>query len=293
MNVYEKQVKALNDRRRAALDAGQIAWQTALQNDDALYAAFKAYQADMISAAKGERNTIDSTRKELSERIKKAGLERSMFEPPFECELCRDTGRVNGRYCRCVVKRAINADRSNLALDAVDFESAAKTAPSAAVKKAYDTAKRYVAGDKPFLVILGAPGSGKTVLASATATMMIENGSSAVTVTAFGFLRRALDYHTQFAINDYVDGFTPMLDCDLLVIDDLGTESMLKNVTREYLYTVVNERWRMQKRTIVTSNLSLAQLNARYGENIFSRLVDRSRAVCISVDTKNARIKQE
>ncbi|MDE7464422.1 MAG: ATP-binding protein, partial [Clostridiales bacterium] len=202
-------------------------------------------------------------------------------------------GIINGKYGICVVKRGINSDRVNLAISPVDFDEAEKTAPTAAIKKAYALAREYVADNnaKPFFILLGAPGTGKTVLSSAIVGAAMENGASAVAVTAFDFVRRALDYHTQFSIQDYTDRFTPMLDCDILVIDDLGTESLLKNVTKEYLYTVINERWLNKKRTVITTNRTPSELNARYGESIFSRMCDKSRATVLSVDGKNARIK--
>ncbi len=81
-----------------------------------------------------------------------------------------------------------------------------------------------------------------------------------------------------------------MLDCDVLVIDDLGTESTLKNVTKEYLYTVINERWLHGKTTVITTNLTPAELMNRYGESIASRILDKNKAIALLLDTKNTRI---
>ncbi len=128
------------------------------------------------------------------------------------------------------------------------------------------------------------------MLAAATATALMQKGMSAVTVTAFDLVRRALDYHTQFSIENYIDRFTPMLDCDVLVIDDLGKENMLKNVTLEYLYAVVNERWLNKKNTIITSNLAPDAILARYGEAITSRLLDKNLSRNFMIKGKNARL---
>lgn len=293
MNVYEKAVSELRDNRREALDSAHLAWQTAVSENDALYAAFCAYQEQMIAAARNKPNTLAAEELNLKSAITASGFDLSTFSPPYACEKCKDTGKVDGKYCRCVIRRVIKADRGNLAMSPVDFESAEKSAPTAAIKKAYGLAREYVSSRaaKPFFVIIGTPGTGKTYLAAAILGAAMARGEATVAVTAFDFVRRALDYHTQFSIPDYTDRFTPMLDCDLLVIDDLGTESMLKNVTREYLYTVINERWKSGKRTVITSNLTPSELNARYGENIFSRMCDTSRAVLLSVDAKNTRLK--
>ncbi len=293
MNSYDREIIRIKDRRREALDRALIAWQNALRDSDELYAAFTAYQEQMLLSAQCLKNTLDESRQKLRAAIAEAGLDEKQFDPPCACEKCKDTGRVNGRYCRCVIKAVINSDRQSFTLPVTDFKKAKASAPNAAIKKIYGVAEDYIKsypGGKPFMILTGSPGTGKTVLASAIATSLMDRGASAVSVTAFDFVRRALDYHTQFSIPDYVDRFTPMLDCDVLVIDDLGTESMLKNVTLEYLYTVVNERWLQKKYTVVTTNRTAAELNRRYGESIFSRLCDKSRAYFLSADSKNARI---
>ena len=137
---------------------------------------------------------------------------------------------------------------------------------------------------------MGSSGTCKTMLASDIATEMISRGAATVTVSAFDMVKRAKDYHTQFAIEDYRDLFTPMLDCDLLVIDDLGTETILKNITHEYFYTLINERWLRRRNTVITSNLSPNDLIKRYGEAVFSRLCDKTKAELFIVAAKNARI---
>ncbi len=294
MNIYERTAQAVRDRRKNRIDAARIAEREALRTNDALYAAFRFYHAEMIKAAQKLPNTLDEARAEYNAALSEYGLSPEAFDPPYECELCKDTGKIGGRYCPCVIKRVIKSDAENLSLPVVDFDKAASTAPSA-LKKVYDAARGYTDGypdgKYKFFVTVGASGTGKTVLASAIATALMQKGAATVTVTAFGFTRRALDYHTQFSIPDYIDRFTPMIDCDVLVIDDLGTESMLKNVTKEYLYTVINERWQKGKHTVITANLSPAEIIARYGENIFSRMFDKKSTLSFSVTAANNRIK--
>lgn len=297
MNIYEKQARMIRDERRMTEDGAHIAWKNALYSDDGLYNAFVAYQAEMIKAAQKKQNDEKSAAKRVEAEMKRLGLDRSMFEPPYNCDKCRDTGMVGGRYCSCVIGRVIKADKENLSLPLVDFDEAEKTAPSGALKKAYSVARTLIAEypdcKKPFFVLAGASGTGKTHLAAAVATSFMKRGASVVTVTAFSFVRRALEYHTQFSIPDYTDRFTPMLDCDVLAIDDLGTESTLKNVTKEYLYTVVNERWRSRKPTVITTNLNAAELMNRYGESISSRMLDKSCSQILHFgnNAKNARIE--
>ncbi len=292
MNIYDKTVADIRDRRRAELDEAQIYWQNLLRSDEALHAAYLNFQRETIKSAKGEENNLSAAKETLSAELKRLGYKESDFYPPCRCKVCNDTGRVNGNYCKCVIRAVIDADKSNHTLPEVDMGSAARTAPGA-IKKAYSAALEYIKSfpnGKPFFTLLGAPGTGKTVLASAIATEFMQKGASAVSVTAFDFVRRSLDFHTQFNIEKYVDRFTPMLDCDLLVIDDLGKETVLKNVTMEYLYTVVNERWLNKKYTVVTSNLEPSAVLARYGESVTSRLFDKNRSVGFVVKGKDSRL---
>ena len=295
MTIYEKYAKIIRDERRMAEDGAHIAWKNALRSDDGLYEAFRAYQAEMIKAAQKQLNDEKGAAKRVEKEMKRMGLDKSMFEPPYACKKCHDTGIAGGKYCSCVINRVIKADKENFTLPLIDFDKAEASAPSTALKKAYAISRGLVADfpecKKPFLVLAGASGTGKTYLAAATATSLMSRGASVVTVTAFSFVRRALEYHTQFSIPDYVDRFTPMLDCDVLVIDDLGTESTLKNVTKEYLYTVINERWRAHKITVITTNLTAAELMSRYGESISSRMLDKASSQVLYFNGTNKRLK--
>lgn len=290
MNAYRRAVKDVTDTRRADLDAGLQKWRQYLAENKSLHAAFTEYQNAAVLNAQKLPNNLAEARKKLAAEAKALGITKQTIEPPCRCEKCNDTGYVNGKYCSCVVKRVIEENGENLILPQIDFDGAQKTAP-AAIAKVYAAARKYVDEfpdnvKKPFFMIVGSSGTGKTVLAAAIAAEFMKKGGSAVTVTAFDFVKRAKDYHTQFAVDDYRDLFSPMLECDILVIDDLGTETMLKNVTCEYLYTVINERWLRGMHTVVTTNLTPDALLKRYGESVFSRLCDKTKSNNFMVTAK-------
>ena len=294
MNAYDRAVNEIKNERREAEDRGRLIFRAALERDDQLAAAYKTYLEQMHLHAKGQKNTYNKAVADLKKALKAAGLSVDKLDPPRACTKCNDTGRLpNGAYCPCVITRVINSDKQNLTLPPQDFDARKATAMNDKLQKRYAEAEAYVnayPSGKPFFVLSGTAGTGKTVLAAAIASKLMTRGAAAVTVTAFSFVRRALDYHTQFSIPDYVDRFTPMLDCDVLVIDDLGTESMLKNVTQEYLYTVINERWQAGKYTVITTNLDARQLLSRYGESVFSRMCDKSKATLFKIDGTNIRL---
>ena len=62
----------------------------------------------------------------------------------------------------------------------------------------------------------------------------------------------------------------------MLLIDDLGTEPMMRNITVEYLFTLLNERAAAKRHTVVATNLTPTQLRERYGERVASRLLDKT-----------------
>ena len=68
--------------------------------------------------------------------------------------------------------------------------------------------------------------------------------------------------------------FNIMIDAELLMIDDLGSEPIYRNVTIEMLFTLLNERMRMKRHTIIATNLNAEQMQARYGDRVASRLMD-------------------
>ena len=73
------------------------------------------------------------------------------------------------------------------------------------------------------------------------------------------------------------------INCDILCIDDLGTENILKNVTCEYLFLIINERLIRNKATIITTNLNLTQIIDVYDERIYSRLKDKQSSIVVNL----------
>ena len=116
---------------------------------------------------------------------------------------------------------------------------------------------------------------GKTFLASCLANALIKDGRSVVFLTAFRFF----DIFEKYTFRrDEADESTsipstePLFDCDLLVIDDIGTE-VSNSFTTSKLFGCLNERILHNKATVISTNLSLDLIRATYSDRIFSRLV--------------------
>ncbi|MBQ6595783.1 MAG: DNA replication protein DnaC, partial [Clostridia bacterium] len=92
-----------------------------------------------------------------------------------------------------------------------------------------------------------------------------------------------------YAGNDGSNDFASLMDAPLLLIDDLGTEPMLRNITVEYLFLLLNARLTARRHTVIVTNLDLEQLRVRYGERVYSRLSDRRATLIMRLTGKDLR----
>jgi DNA replication protein DnaC len=141
------------------------------------------------------------------------------------------------------------------------------------------------------LLFYGDTGVGKTFLTNCIARELLDTSHTVIYLTAF-HLVDILQNNT-FGQDDLDDSsenmFDYILDCDLLIIDDLGTELNNSFVTSQ-LFLCINERLGMRKSTIISTNLSLDELQNEYSERIFSRLVSNYEIMLILGD--DIRIKK-
>ena len=94
------------------------------------------------------------------------------------------------------------------------------------------------------------------------------------------------------SIEEKNEVLAPYLESDVLLLDDLGTEPLLNNITLDYLYLILNERILNNKSIIINSNLTLEELLDRYGERIFSRIVNKKTGLAIKFLGEDLRLKK-
>ena len=123
------------------------------------------------------------------------------------------------------------------------------------------------------------------------AVELIKNGNNVLFMTAYQLNNTFLQYHLA-DVSQKSLMLSNLTDVDVLVIDDLGTENVLKNVTMEYLYLLINERLLNGKMTVVSTNLNLTELQNRYEDRIFYRLTDTKCSVVAQLCGKDKRSKQ-
>jgi len=155
-------------------------------------------------------------------------------------------------------------------------------------KKVYDTLDKYIASfpTPKNLVFIGAAGTGKTYAAHFVGNKLLGKEFSVLFVTAFSLVQRFKDFIFNFE-NSALDH---LLTCDLLIIDDLGTEPKIKNISEEYLLNVINERLANNLPFIITTNLSPDDILARYDQRLTSRILSKQTSVVIEMKCKDLRL---
>ena len=236
----------------------------------------------------------------LQEKINEQEKIRIPLSIQYECKKCRDSGEIDGKRCSCFNKkvsemliRESGVQTENLKkFSDSDFSKFENSDEIKKIYSAFETIVNKLSSVKfKNFLIEGDSGVGKTFLLSAIAGECIERGYSTFFVTAFNLNNLMLRYHTNFEA-DKEKFLAPVFDCDVLIIDDLGTEQIFKNVTKEYLLEILKERILAGKHTFISTNLSLSQIIDRYGERIFSRMVDKSNSLTIKMENKNLRLKK-
>ena len=223
------------------------------------------------TAAKKEIDACMKVQKCLLDKYK---VTQSMLKPHFTCSKCQDTGYVDGNPCDC-----LQTEIRRLLIDECDiphpeYTSANSTETNAHNLKVYARAEQICSSDKGNILLLGNVGLGKTYLLTACANKCVSLGKSVMYTTAYGLNQTFLECHlSDLATKEAILG--NLAEVDVLCIDDLGTEPTYKNVSAEYLFSVLNERLTTGKQNFITTNLSIAQLRDTYDERIFSRIVDK------------------
>lgn len=238
------------------------------------------------TATDAEVKAYDAAKRAIDDLCAKKGYDLSLH---VHCKKCGDTGFVGERLCSCAMPlylALVKEDSGIKRIPKVTFDDNragdVDCRQSKQLTILYDKMKEFC--DKfydtrvMFILLTGQSGVGKTTLAYAIANELLSKNLSVCFVTAFEFNNLMLRYHTSDVAkrSQYMDF---LLDCDMLIIDDLGTEPVLKSVTKEYLYNVVDTRIVNGKKTMITSNLNLEELMARYGERTISRMTNKSYSV--------------
>jgi len=265
-------------RRHAAVMQGVRSSLLSRQKNPNANAALPGLMADM--------------NRQIAQKLTEGGFPSDYLQPVYTCAVCRDEGYVydpSRRMCDCfrteynrrlLAESGVTGESCTFEMfdetlfdDTEDERGVSQRGIALAIRDiclAYaesfpDTATRD-------LLLMGKSGLGKTYLMQCIAHRVANRGHLPVYTSAYRLLETARRAYME---NDS-DIMSSFMNAPLLLIDDLGTEPLLNNVTVTQLFNLLNERQMAGRHTVISTNLSMSEMQERYTERITSRLLDAS-----------------
>ena len=293
--IYEKAKVIMTQRRTTALSQNEQRIQEINDKipeikeiNDALYATGKEL-IRMVIEAKGKdiSKQIESIKasnlgaQDMSKHILAAhGYPADYLDVHFTCPKCCDTGSDGTKMCSCMKqlcgKLMSDELNENAQLTLSSFDTFQLSYYSGndyfMMEKILNYAKQYAATfekNSDSILMFGNTGLGKTHLSLAIANEVLKKGYSVLYDSAINILRKIESEH--FSYDHLSDMLDLVMDTELLILDDLGTEYETKFYSST-IYNIINTRLNRNKPTIISTNMNFKQLLKRYDERVASRL---------------------
>jgi len=288
LRAYDAKVDDVCDRcagLRGLMNARHAALMQGLRN--AMYPVHKDVRANA-----GLTATLEAYNGKIAAKLAACGLPADALAPVYDCPVCRDEGYVydpSRRMCECfegelnrrvLAELGLRGDETFEAFREECFSDEAivgKLSQRVQMRRNRDVCERYADGyprtEVYDLLFTGQSGLGKTFLMQAIAHRVTERGFGVQYVSAY----KLLDTMRKAYFENNNERLRPLMDAGLLLIDDLGTEPLMENITVTQLFNLLNERQNADRHTVLSTNLSMTELKARYTERITSRLLDARR----------------
>ena len=238
---------------------------------------------------------IEDLREQKEVLLSAFGFPADYMEMHYACPECQDTGYVDGRKCRCFKKEEIRLLYSQSNIEEVllreNFDSFSyeyyddrvvipeiQMTVADYMRQVHTWCKEYVENFEKKggnLIFTGSTGVGKTFLTNCIAKALIDQYQSVIYLSSNDlfdvFSKNKFHYDTEEEMKDM---YQYILDCDLLIIDDLGTE-LNNTFVSSHLFYCINERLLRKKSTIISTNLSMTMLRDTYSDRISSRIISQ------------------
>lgn len=231
---------------------------------------------------------IQELRKQKYELLTSYGYPTDYLTLHYQCPKCQDTGYIGTKRCSCFKTKLVNlyyetsklsnnlatCNFNNFDIRLFSSENSGnyKNSQRKNMEKIYEFVRgNYLANfdtDNTNLLFYGESGNGKTFLSWCIAKELLDRGFLVVYKTSDDLLRALKD----IKFNNDTDLENLLINCDLLIIDDLGSEQITDFSSTE-LFTLINKKILKNKKMLISTNLSLPLISKRYSERISSRII--------------------
>ena len=237
---------------------------------------------------------MDVLNKRLTSLLRQHGFAENYLDPVCQCPVCGDTGYVGEvvrEHCECfnqafyarMYQRMGLSESTAQSFEAFDlnvFSSeklpgktySQRDLMNVIRKTCEQYAENYPAVPVKDMLLMGQSGLGKTFLMHAMAKKLIQRGQNVLLISAYKFLEVARKAY----MSGNVEELDTLMDADVLMIDDMGVEPLMENITIPQWFNLINERQQRGLATVISTNLMEDELRRRYTERIASRLMNNT-----------------
>ena len=245
-----------------------------------------------ISAADDIPARMDVLNRRAASLLQQHGYPETYLDPVYRCPVCQDTGYVGDpirEQCECLrtafytrlyrqVGLGENAEQSFECFDLNLFSPEKLPGKTYSQRelmnvfrsKCQEWACKYPAVSAKDVFMMGQSGLGKTYLMHAMAKVLLQRGFSVMLISAYRFL----DISRKAYFSGNTADMDAMMDADVVMIDDMGSEPLMENITISQWFNLINERQQRGKATVISTNLMEDEIRRRYTERIASRLLN-------------------
>ncbi len=255
------------------------------------YEYIKANIKSEENKARELEKEIQDVEDKLTKMLLLNGYPKDYLKLKHHCDKCQDTGVYNNTICSCKRTIMVNIAREksslneqmksenfeNFDIDVFDdtvnpgFPISQKDYMANLANYLKTYSQNYKKGDKS-LILYGPVGVGKTYLLSSMAKEIIDRGYSLIYLSALQLIKRLFDIrYKNFNEQPKTEIEDLLYDCDVLMIDDLGTENSTDN-NISLLFDLLNDRIQRKKTTIISTNIDIEDLSSQYDARISSRI---------------------
>lgn len=261
------------------------------------------------------RERLSALRKEKYRLLLEHGFPKDYMDMHYNCPDCKDTGYIDNVKCHCFKRAEIELlyNQSNIkhVLERENFNTfnldcfsdskpdittgkTAKVNMEGILSICHNFTDNFTSVNRQYsnLLFFGETGVGKTFLTNCIAKELIEQSQSVISLSAVHFFNILSTAEFNKSDTDAANKTAQITDCDLLIIDDLGTE-LSNSFTNSALFHIVNERLIKQKSVIISTNLIFPELMERYSERLTSRLTKEYTFLKIYGDDLRHKLKKK